>query len=144
MVICGWQAILAGASYLGGNMILALAELNHPDFSPALWQGTLAFWAVLLVAILINTFASTVLPQLESFMLILHIGGFFAIMIPLVVVGGRPMPISSPVADHHQMAPQKVSAHDVFTIFENGGGWPSTTMSVFVGLLGSVFATYGT
>ena len=42
-----------------------------------------------------------------------------------------------------QMAPQKVSAHDVFTVFENGGGWPTTTVSVFVGLLGSVFATYG-
>ena len=41
------------------------------------------------------------------------------------------------------MAPQKVSAHDVFTVFENGGGWPTTPVSVFVGLLGSVFATYG-
>ncbi len=41
------------------------------------------------------------------------------------------------------MAPAKVSAHDVFTVFSNGGGWPSTGVSVFVGLLGSVFATYG-
>ena len=41
------------------------------------------------------------------------------------------------------MSSKKVSAHDVFTVFENGGGWPSTTVSVFVGLLGSVFATYG-
>lgn len=42
------------------------------------------------------------------------------------------------------MAPEKVSAHDVFTVFENGGGWPTTTVSVFVGLISSVFATYGT
>lgn len=41
------------------------------------------------------------------------------------------------------MAPTKVSAHDVFTVFNNGGGWPTTGVSVFVGLLGSVFATYG-
>ena len=41
------------------------------------------------------------------------------------------------------MSSKKVSAHDVFTVFENGGGWPTTTVSVFVGLLGSVFATYG-
>ena len=41
------------------------------------------------------------------------------------------------------MAPEKVSARDVFTVFQNGGNWPSTTISVFVGLLGSVFATYG-
>ncbi|KAG8532974.1 uncharacterized protein KY384_001756 [Bacidia gigantensis] len=31
------------------------------------------------------------------------------------------------------MSDKKVSAKDVFTVFENGGGWPSTTMSVFVG-----------
>ena len=51
--------------------------------------------------------------------------------------------MSSSIADFDQMAPQKVSAHDVFTVFENGGGWPTTPVSVFVGLLGSVFATYG-
>ena len=51
--------------------------------------------------------------------------------------------MSSSVADFNQMAPQKVSAHDVFTVFENGGGWPTIPVSVFVGLLGSVFATYG-
>ena len=42
-----------------------------------------------------------------------------------------------------QSSKDKVSSKDVFTVFENGGGWPTTTVSVFVGLLGSVFATYG-
>lgn len=87
----------------------------------------MVYWGVMAVAILINVTASKILPKLESAILMLHILGFFAILIPLVC-----------------MAPQKVSAHDVFTVFENGGGWPSTTLSVFVGLLGSVFATYGT
>ena len=41
------------------------------------------------------------------------------------------------------MAPKKVDAHEVFAVFNNGGGWNSVTTSVFVGLLGSVFATYG-
>ena len=88
IVICGWQAILAGSAYLGGNMILALSGLNHPSYSPALWQGTLVYWGVMSVAILLNTYTSKILPKLESFILILHIGGFFAILIPLVVVGG--------------------------------------------------------
>ncbi|KAL8881732.1 MAG: hypothetical protein Q9192_007733 [Flavoplaca navasiana] len=39
---------------------------------------------------------------------------------------------------------EKGSTKDAFTVFENGGVWPTTTVSVFVGLLGSVFATYGT
>ncbi|KAL8937471.1 MAG: hypothetical protein Q9216_004399 [Gyalolechia sp. 2 TL-2023] len=78
------------------------------------------------VAIMVNAWASKILPKLETCILILHIGGFFAILIPLVTI-----------------APEKVSAQQVFTAFENGGGWPTTTVSVFVGLLGSVFATYG-
>ena len=69
-------------------MILALAGLNHPNYSPALWQGTMVYWGVMAVAILLNTYTSKILPKLESFILILHIGGFFAILIPLVVVGG--------------------------------------------------------
>ncbi|KAL8779351.1 MAG: hypothetical protein Q9194_001486 [Teloschistes cf. exilis] len=127
LVICGWQAILAGSAYLGGNMILALATLTHPNYTPELWQGTLVYWAVMAVSIGINTVFSKVLPKIESFILGLHLGGFLAILTPLVY-----------------LAPEKASAHEVFAVFENGGGWPTTTLSVFVGLLGSVFATYGT
>ncbi|KAL9598427.1 MAG: hypothetical protein Q9219_004517 [cf. Caloplaca sp. 3 TL-2023] len=135
------KAILAGSGYLGGNMILALAQLNHTEYTPKLWEGTLVYWGVMTVAILINTFASKILPKLESGILILHIGGFFAVLIPLVAVSGHEQTDHAKV-DGRQMAPEKVSAHDVFTVFENGGGWPSTATSVFVGLLGSVFATY--
>ena len=143
IVICGWQAILAGSAYLGGNMILALAQLNHPSYSPALWQGTMVYWGVMSIAILLNIYTSKILPKLESFVLVLHITGFFAVLIPLVVVGGCHVSISNSGANYNQLAPQKVSARDVFTVFENGGSWPTTTVSVFVGLLGSVFATYG-
>jgi hypothetical protein len=41
------------------------------------------------------------------------------------------------------MAPQKASAHDVFTTFQNGGGWPSQGLSFFIGLIGTVFAMFG-
>ncbi|KAL8691748.1 MAG: hypothetical protein Q9218_003097 [Villophora microphyllina] len=84
LVICGWQAILAGSAYLGGNMILALAQLNYPNYSPRLWHGTLVYWGVMAVAIGINTAASKLLPKIESFILGLHILGFLAILIPLV------------------------------------------------------------
>lgn len=67
-------------------MIIALAQLHYPSYTPALWQGTLVFWLVMLVAIAVNVAASRVLPQLESFILVLHILGFFAIMIPLLAV----------------------------------------------------------
>ena len=68
-------------------MILAPAQLNHPSYNPALWQGTMVFWGVMTVAILFNAYASKILPKLESFILFIHILGFFAILIPLVSVG---------------------------------------------------------
>ncbi|KAL8730063.1 MAG: hypothetical protein Q9181_004794 [Wetmoreana brouardii] len=40
------------------------------------------------------------------------------------------------------MAPQKASAHEVFTVFENGGGYPTQGLSFFVGLIGTVFAMF--
>lgn len=46
------------------------------------------------VAILVNTTASKILPKLESFILILHIAGFFAILIPLVQVREIYVPMS--------------------------------------------------
>ncbi|KAL8709200.1 MAG: hypothetical protein Q9220_006080 [cf. Caloplaca sp. 1 TL-2023] len=126
IVICGWMAVLAGSGYVCGTQIEALIQLNNPDYVPQRWEGTLLFWATITVAVLINTVFGQLLPAIESFMLIVHVLGFFAVLIPLVY-----------------MAPRKASAHDVFTAFENGGGYPTQASSFFVGLIGTVFAMFG-
>ena len=41
------------------------------------------------------------------------------------------------------MAPVKATSTEVWTEFNNGGGWPTQALSVFVGLIGSVFANNG-
>lgn len=38
------------------------------------------------VAISVNIYASKILPKLEDFILVLHIVGFFAVLVSLVVV----------------------------------------------------------
>ena len=126
LVICGWQAILAGAGYLGGTMIVALVKMNHDSYEPELWHGTLLFWAFIVVAVFINTVTSILLPKIEIFILVVHIVGFLAIIIPVV-----------------QLAPNKASVHDVFTQFSNGGAWPSQGLSFFIGMIGNVFAMFG-
>ena len=85
-MICGWQAILAGGGYLAGTMIEALIQLNNPNYVPELWHGTLLFWATVLVAVFINTVTSTILPKIEAFILVVHVIGFFAVLIPVVYV----------------------------------------------------------
>ena len=67
-------------------MIEALIQLNHPDYVPQQWHGTLLFWATVIVAVFINTVTSTVLPKIEAFILVVHVIGFFAVLIPVVYV----------------------------------------------------------
>ena len=87
LVICGWQALVASSAYLSANTILTLVTMNHPGYSPTQWQGTLLYWAIMAIAILVNILSSTSLPKLELFFLTLHILGFFAFLIPMVYVG---------------------------------------------------------
>ena len=126
LVICGWQGILAGGGYFGGALIVALIQLNQDTYVPQLWHGTLLFWAIMILALVINTAATSILPKIETSILVFHVLGFFAVLIPVV-----------------HLAPHKASAHDVFTQFSNGGGWPSQGLSFFIGLIGNVYAMFG-
>jgi len=123
--VTGWQASVAGGGYLSGTMIQGLLVLNYPAYDWKQWHGTLLLWAVILVAVFINTVVSSALPMLESIILILHVLGFFAIVIPLVYMSSHG------------------SASDVFTSFVNEGGWSTQGLSFFVGIIGNVFAFLG-
>lgn len=80
----GWQAAASTGTYLGGTMIQSLIGLNHPDYGFAAWQCTLLMYAVIAVCLTVNTVLVRLLPGLEGLILILHIVGFFAIVIPIV------------------------------------------------------------
>jgi len=99
---------------------------NNPSYVPQNWHETLLFWAILMVSVTINTIFSGALPIIEVMILILHVFGFFATIIPLV-----------------WLAPHG-SAADVFTTFTNGGGWSTQALSFFVGLQGNANAFVGT
>lgn len=82
-------------------------------------------WAVIAFAVIFNTVISSALPKVEGGILIVHILGFFAILVPLVYL--------SP----HQ------SKEAVFTVFYNGGGWPTQGLSFLIGLVATVFNFLG-
>ncbi|KAI9757776.1 MAG: hypothetical protein M4579_003312 [Chaenotheca gracillima] len=118
----GWQAATASSAYLGGTMIQGLIVLNNPSYVPQRWQGTLLFYAILFVSLFFNTYLVKHLPKIEGLILIIHVAGFFGVLIPLVY-----------------MAPRG-SASDVFTTFTNGGGWSTQALSFFVGLVTGVYS----
>lgn len=126
LTIGGWQGACASVGYLSGTMIQGLVAFNHAGYAPQPYQGTLMLWAVVVLAVLCNTVLSAHLPKLEGMLLVVHIIGFFAIIIPLGTFG-----------DHG-------NARDVFTTFHNGGNWSTQALSSFVGIVGSVFSFAGT
>ncbi|KAF5971106.1 GABA transport [Fusarium coicis] len=125
MNLAGWQGTSAAASFLTATMIQGLVIFTTPSYDAKTWHGSLMIWACVLVAIIINTVVSALLPILEGMILILHLIGFFAILITLLVFRDND------------------NGTEVFTEWRNSGNWPTQGLSWFVGLLGCVFSFTG-
>jgi amino acid transporter len=106
-------------------MIQGLLVLNKPDYMFERWHGTLLVIAVTAFCIIFNTFLAKRLPMVEVMVLVIHLLGFFAILITL-----------------WKLAP-RASASDVFTGFLDLGGWSTTGLAFMVGLLSPVYTLIG-
>jgi amino acid transporter len=121
----GWQCAIVSIAYLAGTIIQGLIVLNHPEYDFQRWHGTMLVIAISTFSILFNTFLAKNLPFVEGLILIVHVIGLFAIIIPLWV-----------------LAPRN-NAHAVFTTFHNGGGWRDATTATFVGLSTTITSMLG-
>ncbi|KAL9116293.1 MAG: hypothetical protein Q9187_007182, partial [Circinaria calcarea] len=122
MTVIGYQANIASVAFLSGTMIQGLLILNYPDYDSQRWHGTLLFYAVLILSLVINTYLARLLPKIEAVVLVVHVIGFFCILIPLVYLAPRG------------------SVKDVFATFANDGGWSSNGLAFFVGLSTSMYS----
>ena len=102
-----------------GRIIQGLMILNLDSYDPQPWHVTLITIAVAILAIMFNTVLAEQLPVLEGVALLLHMLGFFAIIIPLWVMGPRR------------------NSYDTLLNFTNNGGWPSTSLSAMIGMSAS-------
>ena len=125
LTCAGWQAEITTAAFFTGTLIQGMLVENHANYGFQRWHGTLLTWAAILLAVAFNTVLSPALPKVEGMVLVLHILGFVAIIVPLVYLA----PHSAP--------------SEVFAVFINGGGWSSQGLSVFVGLVGNATAFLG-
>ncbi|KAJ4377605.1 hypothetical protein N0V83_000432 [Neocucurbitaria cava] len=122
----GGQIVLtASAAFAAGLQIQGMIVLNNDTYIPARWQGLLLYWAVLVYAAVMNIWGSRLLPTANLLAGILHVAGFFAVLIVLGV-----------------MAP-KNTASFVFTEVSNSSGWSSDGVSWLVGLLSAVYPVLG-
>lgn len=67
-------------------MLVALISMNNPTYVPQPWHGTLLLWAFTVVAVMLNAFANPLLPKIELVLLVLHLAGWLAVLVPLIAV----------------------------------------------------------
>ena len=123
--VIGWQAITCTTLYLAATMIQGLLIQHDSSYTPQRWHATLIGYAVLAFSLFINTYLATHLPKIESVVLLLHVFGFFFVLIPLVYFGPHGDPST------------------VFEQFLNEGHWPTQALSFFIGLTTSMIAFVG-
>lgn len=127
LTLTGWQALVASGAYLTATMIQGLIILTHPSYLETMqnWHGTLLSWAVILFSCCINTFIGSVLATFEGIALVIHILGFFAVILSIIIIG-------------------KPSDSDtVWDTWLNLGGWPTQGLSFSIGIIGNVIAFVG-
>lgn len=125
VAVLAWQTGITSIAFLTASQIQSLLIVLDPHYIFQQWHATLLIIAVTVLALFFNTILVKRLPLVETIALVLHIVGFFAILITLWV-----------------LAPRN-SAKVVFTQFTDGGGWGNIGLSTLIGLLSPIFAFIG-
>src|SRR5947209_7653576 len=125
LCVLGWQSGMVVVSYVAAQQFQALIALSDSSYSIKGWQGSLLTIAVTIFAIVINTFLIRKLPMIESFFMVLHVVGFFAVVIVLWVMGPRG------------------ETKEVLTHFEDNAGWDNLGLASLVGIVGPILTLIG-
>ena len=110
-----WQAMAVSTGYIIATMLQGIVVLAQPEYAPTAWQTMLILRAAMVFAVVVNSTTSRPLASFEGLVLILHLAGFFGVLVPLVYFARH----NDPEA--------------VFTMLINTGGWSTHTLSFFVG-----------
>ncbi len=120
----GWQTLVTSIAFQAGTEIQGLLALNYDTYVFQRWHGTMFVIAVIVFAFVFNTLLASRLNLVEGAILVVHIFGFFCMLVPLWVLAPR--------------TPSRV----VWTEFHDGG-WNSTGLSTLIGLITSVLPLLG-
>ncbi|RPA84212.1 amino acid transporter [Ascobolus immersus RN42] len=126
LTLVGNWTVTTSINFSGGQLILSAITLWNEDFVPNTWQTVLMFWAVMLVAALVNIFMSRYLDQINKICMIWTSAAVIIILVTLLAT-----------ADNRR------SAEFVFTHYDaSASGW-AEGWSFFVGLLQGAYVLTG-
>ena len=113
-----WQTLAVSVAYIIATLLQGIVVLANSNYVPLQWHTVLITWAASLFAVMMNSTTGKILAKFEGLILILHVAGFFGVLIPMVYF-----------SPHNQPSV-------VFTSFLNEGGWATQGLSFFVGFPG--------
>jgi choline transport protein len=123
---CDTAAVASTAS-LNAAVIQTLAAMNYPQYAQKVqtWHATLIFYAIIFGGLFVTTYLGRLFPRFEAVVLVLHIVGFFAILITLVY-----------------LAP-KTDLAGVWQTFNSSGGYSSGGIAFFLGSVNVMYTFMG-
>ncbi|KAF1949764.1 amino acid transporter [Byssothecium circinans] len=125
MCVIGWQAGIPVTSFAATQQLQGLIALNAPSYVIKGWHSTLLTIAVAAFGIIWNTVFVRKLPMVEIVVMVLHIAGFFAVVVVLWAIGPRSDPT------------------EVWTNFEDSSGWGSKAVAALVGMSAPILTLVG-
>ena len=99
--------------------------MTHPSYDGKPWHTVLLLWAAIGSAVFVNAIFGRLFPRVEGLILVVHILGFFAVILPLIFFGPHQNP------------------SEVFRTFVNNGNFPTKGLSFMVGIAGTAFPFLG-
>ncbi|OQO01562.1 hypothetical protein B0A48_12598 [Cryoendolithus antarcticus] len=84
-----WISLLAGVVNIAANVTTTIITANHPDYVVKSWHTILVMWAYLLVLGLMNMYAFWIIPYVEVFAGIIHIGLWISMASVLLALAPR-------------------------------------------------------
>ena len=118
-------SLTAASAFVASQVVQGLIALNVETYAPMRWHATCIYWAILLIAFLVNVPGIRLLPHIETTAFLFHVSCLFVLLIPLVY-----------------LSPQS-SVNFVFSDIENTGGWRSDGVSFGIGLMTSAWCFVG-
>jgi amino acid transporter len=122
--ITGWLTLVGNwtvtlsINFSGAQLILSAISLWNEDFVASQWQTVLCFWAVMLIAFLVNVFGAQYLDLINKICIYWTSASVIIIVVTILV-----------------MSDDRRNAEFVFAHFDaSASGWPSG-WAWFVGLL---------
>ena len=120
-----WQSGNALGVFLVGTLIQSIISINNPSYAFPAWHATLLVIGAVAIAFVGNVYGAKYLPYWQNAIFCIHVLAYFAFIIPIWVNAPR------------------TSSKQVWTGFENSGGWSSMSLSVMVGQLTGIYTQLG-